>query len=242
MQYMKTVIWPLLLVILVFTACDEPPLPAEILPPQATNPATVYGTVTAGDPYAADTNARPLANAIVYIRPATADSLNPAKLKTIMTDSMGNYHADSLDSGKAYILTVAAAVQTAAGKINYTARAAVQISNAGYLPIRAVPDAGAPKGLVLLATDLFGGRIAGATLILYTSRVLAQKDTGYSGAGQFMRKETDISGRALFTGILPDSLFCRARFIPQPGDTLKGGIKIILPGAALVTRDTVRLQ
>jgi hypothetical protein len=98
------------------------------------------------------------------------------------------------------------------------------------------------NGLNVMTVDTNGQALPGVSVFLYTSGVVAQKDSAYTGLGQFTKGTTDSLGKVFFSQLPAGKMFINAMLKVNSTDTLKrfdSAISIPIIGIPL---DTLQLR
>ena len=193
------------------------------------------------DPYAGDMGFKPLKNEKVLLYETDRTS-SEAYVDSVTTDITGHFTLQLPDSSKSYTLTIISGIHSAVDPdIRFYARVTIAPGDPAPARIIASPVVGAPRALIVDAADIYGGKIPSADIYIYTSRLLATKDTLYKGTGSIDMRRTGANGNATFIYIPDDTLFLRARYTTSQ-DTLLSGLQKVSPSDSNLLHHTLILQ
>jgi hypothetical protein len=150
---------------------------------------------------------------LVYITPYTT-SFNPSVyITSVKTDKSGNFSFYDLNPTLQYIIfthgPIASSSSFAAPYLG-TVDTKLPYDTGTTYTVSAYLDSTKTNGISISTQDIYGGRISGALVILYSSRVIAMADTVFSGAGALLKFTTDSLGKAVATGLPAGTIFVNA--------------------------------
>lgn len=161
----------------------------------------------------------------------------------LVTDSLGRFLLPGFPAGKMF------SVKTNAVRDNSNEHRAVYTG----LVEGAVPDVqnialsttlkDDSTGLLLNVRDEYGGNISGGTVLIYTSRKVAELDTGFAGHGAYARLLTNHRGSCLAMQLPPESLYVKASFEAGSGAIrLRSAIKTLNAGKIFLNDTTTNVN
>ena len=201
-KYLMNIAW--------LASCKIEPEPQPAVPGPAPVSAA-SGLLQLRNALTADSNATTIVpNAIVIAqRPQDVDGINI--VSSAVSDSLGRFRITGLLPDSPYVITCHAV---------YAASLSVSIPIMGVQSINGRDsnfqfvlrvNKSQQYGLLVNAIDMDSNRLFKAKVLIYGSRVLAEADTGYSGANAIFETATDVHGQLLALKLPPGQVFLKGR-------------------------------
>ena len=166
----------------------------------------------------------PLKNTLVFIGYDTTVRDTSDYFYSVPTDSKGNFAFYVTSPDSVYRLFASPVIKSSpsfsAGYYGLVKTVVPYNSTMSYQLIVAI-DSTSQNGIDFTVLDSHGQAIPGATLILYSSRIVAAADSTFTGKGSIVSLTSDSTGKGLATQLPPDSVFINAFLKIDDKTTLK---------------------